>query len=40
MSRLIDQKLKEPLVDSILFGQLQDGGPVVVDVEGSELVIR
>jgi ATP-dependent Clp protease ATP-binding subunit ClpA len=40
MSRLIHQKLKEPLVDAILFGSLQDGGQVVVDVEGSELVIR
>jgi ATP-dependent Clp protease ATP-binding subunit ClpA len=40
MSRLIHQKLKEPLVDAILFGKLQDGGQVVVDAEGGELVIR
>ena len=37
MSRLISQKIKEPLVDAILFGKLADGGNVVVDAEGDEL---
>src|SRR6266404_6367194 len=31
MSRLIHSKIKEPLVDAILFGSLQNGGGVVVD---------
>ena len=37
MGRLISQKIKEPLVDAILFGKLADGGHVVVDAEGDEL---
>jgi ATP-dependent Clp protease ATP-binding subunit ClpA len=31
MSRLISQKIKEPLVDAILFGSLANGGNVIVD---------
>ena len=34
MARLINQKIKEPLVDAILFGALQNGGKVVVGAEG------
>ena len=37
MARLISQKIKEPLVDAILFGKLALGGNVVVDAEGDEL---
>ena len=37
MSRLISTKIKEPLVDEILFGKLAAGGRVVVDAEGDEL---
>ncbi|HYC87982.1 MAG TPA: ATP-dependent Clp protease ATP-binding subunit ClpA [Thermoanaerobaculia bacterium] len=37
MGRLISQKIKEPLVDAILFGTLADGGNVVVDAEGDGL---
>jgi len=37
MARLIQQKIKEPLVDAILFGKLQAGGKVVVDSDGGEL---
>ncbi len=37
MSRLISQKIKEPLVDAILFGKLANGGHVIVDAEGDEL---
>ena len=33
MARLIQSKIKEPLVDAILFGSLQNGGSVVVDAE-------
>jgi ATP-dependent Clp protease ATP-binding subunit ClpA len=39
MARLIHQKIKEPLVDAVLFGSLQNGGKVVVDAEGDELKI-
>jgi ATP-dependent Clp protease ATP-binding subunit ClpA len=40
MARLIQQKIKEPLVDQVLFGNLQSGGKVVVDAEGDELKLR
>jgi ATP-dependent Clp protease ATP-binding subunit ClpA len=40
MARLIQQKIKEPLVDAILFGALQNGGNVIVDAEGDELKLR
>ncbi|HEX7422070.1 MAG TPA: ATP-dependent Clp protease ATP-binding subunit ClpA, partial [Thermoanaerobaculia bacterium] len=39
MARLIQSKIKEPLVDAILFGKLSSGGSVVVDAEGSELTL-
>jgi ATP-dependent Clp protease ATP-binding subunit ClpA len=39
MARLISTKLKEPLVDAILFGKLAGGGHVVVDAEGAELAL-
>ena len=37
MARLISQKIKEPLVDAILFGKLASGGHVVVDAVNDEL---
>ena len=37
MARLIQQKIKEPLVDAILFGSLQGGGNVTVDSDEKEL---
>jgi ATP-dependent Clp protease ATP-binding subunit ClpA len=37
MARLIHAKLKEPLVDAILFGKLQDGGNVTVDASDEGL---
>ncbi len=39
MARLIHQKIKEPLVDAILFGPLAEGGHVVVDVAGDLLSV-
>ena len=39
MGRLIQAKIKEPLVDAILFGKLVDGGAVVVDAPGDQLVL-
>ncbi|MEA2162910.1 MAG: ATP-dependent Clp protease ATP-binding subunit ClpA [Thermoanaerobaculia bacterium] len=40
MSRLIHAKIKEPLVDAILFGKLQDGGNVVVGASGDTLTLE
>jgi ATP-dependent Clp protease ATP-binding subunit ClpA len=37
MARLISSKIKEPLVDEILFGKLASGGTVIVDGDGDEL---
>ncbi len=39
MARLISSKIKEPLVDEILFGRLAGGGTVVADGEGDELTL-
>jgi len=39
MARLIHSKIKEPLVDAILFGKLQDGGNVVVGASGDTLTL-
>jgi ATP-dependent Clp protease ATP-binding subunit ClpA len=36
MSRVIQNELKRPLADAILFGELQNGGHVDVDVEGED----
>lgn len=40
LARLISTRLKEPLVDKVLFGELQNGGAVVVDVRGDELTVE
>jgi ATP-dependent Clp protease ATP-binding subunit ClpA len=40
MARLIHAKIKEPLVDAILFGKLQEGGKVVVGAAGDELTLE
>ncbi len=37
MSRLIHEKIKQPLANEILFGKLADGGSVIATVEGDEL---
>jgi ATP-dependent Clp protease ATP-binding subunit ClpA len=39
MARLIQQKIKEPLVDAVLFGTLQSGGTVVVDEANGGLTL-
>ncbi|HET7433254.1 MAG TPA: ATP-dependent Clp protease ATP-binding subunit ClpA [Thermoanaerobaculia bacterium] len=39
MARLISSKIKEPLVDAILFGKLADGGSVVVDAGDGDLTL-
>jgi len=35
LGRLIQQKIKNPLTDEVLFGKLKGGGHVVVDVDES-----
>jgi ATP-dependent Clp protease ATP-binding subunit ClpA len=39
MARLIHSKIKEPLVDAILFGKLQNGGNVIVSASGDTLTL-
>ena len=40
MSRLIQNEIKRPLADAVLFGELQNGGKVVVDVEDGKIKLR
>jgi len=40
ISRIIDEEIKEPLTDKILFGELKDGGEVLVDYEDDKLKIQ
>jgi ATP-dependent Clp protease ATP-binding subunit ClpA len=39
MARLIQQKIKEPLAEQLLFGNLEKGGKVAVDEKNGELVL-
>ncbi|MDH5718504.1 MAG: ATP-dependent Clp protease ATP-binding subunit ClpA [Spirochaetia bacterium] len=39
MSRLIQEKLKNPIVDEVLFGKLQEGGSVKVDYKENKLYL-
>ena len=39
MARVIQEKVKRPLADELLFGKLVGGGRVVVGVEGGELTV-
>jgi len=39
MARLIQDKVKRPLADELLFGKLVDGGRVSIDVRDGELVV-
>lgn len=40
MHRLIQQKVKEPLAEEILFGKLEKGGRAVVKVVGDDVVVE
>ncbi len=40
MARLIQQRIKDPLTDEILFGRLKKGGEVKVSLEGDELTFK
>jgi len=39
MSRLIQEKIKKPLAEELLFGKLEKGGHVTVQVTGEELTL-
>ncbi len=39
MARLIQDKLKKPLADAILFGELQKGGEAVVELKNGEISV-
>ena len=40
MGRLIQEKVKQPLAETLLFGDLKNGGEVWLDIDGNELVFR
>jgi ATP-dependent Clp protease ATP-binding subunit ClpA len=40
MARLIQEKIKAPLAEEILFGKLQTGGTVTVEEEGGQLSLK
>jgi ATP-dependent Clp protease ATP-binding subunit ClpA len=40
MSRVIQDKIKRPLADELLFGKLVDGGKVSIDVRDGELIVE
>ena len=40
LARVIDQHIKIPLTDEILFGRLEGGGKVLIDAEGDQVVLR
>ena len=40
MERLVREKIKQPLAELILFGELKDGGQLEIDVEKGQLVLR
>jgi ATP-dependent Clp protease ATP-binding subunit ClpA len=40
LSRVLDETVKRPLTDELLFGALENGGTATVDAEGGEIVMR
>jgi ATP-dependent Clp protease ATP-binding subunit ClpA len=40
LGRVIEDKVKRPLTEELLFGALENGGTATVDVEGGEVVMR
>lgn len=40
LERIIDQKVKQPLADEILFGKLKEGGGVLIKAENGKLVFE
>ncbi|MBP6749943.1 MAG: hypothetical protein KA144_09920, partial [Xanthomonadaceae bacterium] len=40
MARVIQDKIKRPLADELLFGKLVNGGRVTIDVRDDELMVE
>lgn len=40
LARTIDEHIKKPMVDEVLFGKLEKGGKVVVDSDGEKITIQ
>ncbi|HEY9422118.1 MAG TPA: AAA family ATPase [Thermoanaerobaculia bacterium] len=40
LSRVLDETVKRPLTDELLFGALENGGTATVDAEGGEIAMR
>ena len=40
MNRLIQDKIKQPLAEKLLFGELQNGGQVTIDLKADDLVFK
>ena len=40
MARLVQEKIKNPFVDEVLFGRLKEGGSARIEVVANELVIK
>jgi ATP-dependent Clp protease ATP-binding subunit ClpA len=40
MARLIQQKIKEPLAEELLFGKLREGEEVVVEEKDGDLILQ
>jgi ATP-dependent Clp protease ATP-binding subunit ClpA len=40
LGRVIEETVKRPLTDELLFGALENGGTAMVDAEGGEIVMR
>jgi ATP-dependent Clp protease ATP-binding subunit ClpA len=39
MSRLVEQKLKKPLAEAMVFGSLTEGGTALADLQGDDIVL-
>ncbi|MGE4500804.1 MAG: ATP-dependent Clp protease ATP-binding subunit ClpA [Hydrogenovibrio sp.] len=40
MGRLVQEKIKQPLAEMLLFGDLQDGGRVIIDIENDTVQLK
>ncbi len=40
MGRLVQTKIREPLADELLFGKLQSGGKVIIDVKDDDIALE
>jgi ATP-dependent Clp protease ATP-binding subunit ClpA len=40
MGRLIEQKIKKPLSELLLFGDVKDGGRIVIEVDEDGLKLK